>query len=177
MSAQGNVQFNEFSERNDISLPGRLMSQGFPHYTLIEQCRSHEVIANLSNQLVYNGELRNGPGTGRLLEKKLPVLLDCLFGPHNLASNPNWFFSEKRLDARARWQWIQVHGTREVNASTGSSIVVQHVGIFFNRILPGLLKYSVENKARVGTMKDNIMIICAYTNAVGATSGNLFRLG
>lgn len=164
-SAKEKIQFNAYSNRLDIALPCRLVREGFPCYRLREQRRMHTTIASFPNNKFYDGELRNGPGTSKVLDAVKPGLqcqLEMILGGQPYSNRRRQYFMGGAHENDVRLVWLEVNGRREM-APSRSMIVQAHVDVFFNWVFPklhGYFKQSTEN------MEDNVMIICAYSATV-----------
>jgi len=164
-SAKGKkVQFNAFNNRLDIPLPSRLAREGFPCVRLLEQRRMHNTLADFPNREVYEGKLRNGPGTGGTLdESELPGFGNVLLDIQAQDKSDPSHYKANATDDHARLAWIEVTGKRINHESTKSLCVKEHIDVFFKRIFPHLLAYFKQVNKNMGEYS---MIICAYGHAV-----------
>lgn len=168
-SSKGEVVFNAFRDRLDISLPVRLMREGFPCYRLVEQRRMHASLAAYPNHKIYDDMLRNGPGTSDDLESRKPglaeTLSEILLQSNSLADPEREQFRTqlKKSDNRLRLHWLEVHGSRKVHPVTNSSTVTEHVDTFFSKIYPKLRGHFDRIGEKMGK---SVMIICAYSYAL-----------
>lgn len=168
-SSKGAVVFNPFSARLNISLPVRLVGEGFPCYRLVEQRRMHSSLAAFPNHKIYNDLLRNGPGMNDNLEMRKPgfakVLSKILLQSRSLTPLEREQYETQLLssDTKLRLHWIEVAGTRKVHPVTCSSTVTEHVDVFFKTIYYELSDYFQRIKEKMGK---HVMIICAYSYAL-----------
>ncbi len=161
-SSRGRTQYNYYSDRLDIPLPNRLEMEGFPCHRLLEQRRMHEAISAFPNTIVYEGKLRDGPGMDVSLEAHMPGLREVLLDIVSSASIPAGGQSTPWLtDNDLRRHYIEVYG-RKVEYEK-SVAVLEHIDVFMVQIFPKLFKFF---RASGRSMKEEVMIICAYNYAV-----------
>ena len=136
----------------------------------------NEALADFPNRKIYGGTLRNGPGSIAKLDEKMPGIADTLKAilargwlPGGETSNAAVLAN---FDAHLRLHYLEVDGTRKKHEYTGSMIVPEHVELFFAAVFPLLQAFFLRNKAKVGSMHDNVMIICAYSYAVCPSSSH-----
>ncbi|KJY02467.1 hypothetical protein TI39_contig50g00005 [Zymoseptoria brevis] len=157
------TQYNAYFDRLDISLPCRLVAEGFPFVRLKEQRRMHKCLSDFPNRKVYNGELRDGPGMDKSLEAVRPgllaVLTDIIAGSAALSLPEREAYLAEASEEKARLHWIEVEGDREKNQSQ-SWKTENHVQVFFSEIYPKLLAYF---KGRQEKMSEFVMLICSYS--------------
>ena len=132
----------------------------------------HQSLAKFANENIYGKKLRNGPGIDEPLDEKLPGFKDVLLdiqahcGYENETDRKNYMHIATEKDARLHY--IQVYGKRVTGGPNDTSLVVRrHVDVFFDRIFPKLLAYFKE---RGKPMEKYVMVICAYSCAVGRSS-------
>lgn len=158
-------QFNPFRDRLDVALPCRLVREGFPHVRLEEQYSTHPELSKFPGRHFYDNKLRSNPRTDVELPKRVPGLRNALnkiiatYGIHDESARKEYLSADS--DQAARLHWIQVSGTRTYDAQ-GSSSVPQHVDVFFDKILPGLLEFT---KGRRGKLYDQVLVTTPYTFA------------
>ncbi|EMC93486.1 hypothetical protein BAUCODRAFT_243573 [Baudoinia panamericana UAMH 10762] len=158
-SSKKNDRYNAFSDRLDISLPCRLVRQGFPHFRLLEQRRMNAAIAAFPNRAFYDGLLRDGPKALRPLE---PVML----GLHAVLKG----ILQKKLcnniitNEHVRLAWIEIVARREYR--NDSAYVDKHTSEFFEKVYPDLLGYFKQPQQEGKTVEGHMMIICAYKEAL-----------
>lgn len=166
-SSKGDVVFNAFSARLNISLPARLVNENFQCHRLVEQRRMHESLASFPNEKIYGGLLRNGPGMDDVLESRKPglwkVLSAILLQSSSLKPQEYEQYQHQSADSQLRLHWIEVLGKREVHPVTNSSCVQKHVDVFFDLIYPMLREYFDQTGQK---MSESVMIICAYSYAL-----------
>lgn len=161
-SAKGKTQFNYFSDRLDIALPNRLEREGFPCHRLLEQRRMHEAISAFPNTIIYDGKLRDGPGMDVSLETHMPGLRQTLIDILGEARDPA---DSSIPDNDLRRHYIEVYG-RKVEYEK-SIAVHEHIDVFMEKIFPNLFKFF---RASGRSMKEDVMIVCAYNYAVSLRS-------
>lgn len=61
---------NLFFNRLEFSMMARLLVTGLSMHKFNLQHRMHPDIANICNQIIYDGEIRNDPGIGQSLRQK-----------------------------------------------------------------------------------------------------------
>jgi superfamily I DNA and/or RNA helicase len=168
--------FNYYRDRLDITLPSRLVQEGFPVHILSEQRRMHPVLARFPADHIYPGKLKSAPGRNISINEQMPglreVLVDIIAGTITDPTKQEKF-KEEVTDNDLRRHYIEVSGTREKNPVTHSSIVYAHVDVFFNKIFPKLRQYFREKKMNV---EKNVMIICAYGFAVSNVKNDIYRV-
>lgn len=120
----------------------------------------HEAISAFSNAIVYDGKLRNGPGMDVSLESHMPglraTLVDILGGARSGINA--W-----RTDNDLRRHYIEVYGRKVVYEK--SIAVHEHIDVFMEKIFPKLFEFF---RASGRSMKEEVMIICAYNYAVSS---------
>lgn len=131
----------------------------------------HWSIASFPNREIYDGEMRDGPGTDKPLHDIKPgldyVLADIIarYGAFD-SMEARASYRTEASDEKARLHYIEVKGDRKaLSPSNGSMLVREHVDAFFDKIFPKLRVYFAM---RGESVADNVMIICAYGAAVGA---------
>lgn len=129
----------------------------------------HACLAAFPNCKIYDGLLRNGPGTNDDLEMRKPglakVLSDIILQSSSLTLPERELYQTQlqASDSRLRLHWIEVSGKRKVHPVTNSSTVTEHVDVFFSKIYPLLRDHFDRTEEKMGK---NVMIICAYSYAL-----------
>lgn len=128
----------------------------------------HTSIAQFPNNTFYEGQLRNGPGTSGALDDSFPGLRACL--QDILSSSFSTVLKGRDIasgnESDLRLAWIQIVGKRERIPSLMSQVVKNHVTVFFDMVFPKLQDFFCGVPG--ATMRDNVMIICAYSAAIVA---------
>lgn len=103
--------------------------------------------------------MRNAPCTFATLDEKLPGLRACLLQFFRETSGS---MHAEFNDRDIRTHYIEIAGTR-IKSDSGSSVVREHIQVFFNTIFWYLHAYYGKD------MERNVMIIVAYREAVRTT--------
>lgn len=74
--------------------------------------------------------------------------------------NARAWFLESATDEHARLHYIEVLGQKEKDEQTSSSVVREHIKVFFEKIFFGLHEHFGS------ALVSNVMVICAYSHAV-----------
>ncbi|KAI7266628.1 hypothetical protein KC343_g4392 [Hortaea werneckii] len=153
------VQFAEFRRRGDISLPKRLVAEGFQSVVhLKEQNRMHPDIAEFVNKWFYKGSLCNAPATQQTLGQQYPGLAETLrrilMDLHCIPETGD--ASEMMLRVR----YLELHAERRLNQQTKSAVVLEIAELFMESIWPKLHELFGDKMAA------NVFVIAAYRETV-----------
>ncbi|KAI7090632.1 hypothetical protein KC356_g1315 [Hortaea werneckii] len=139
----GKPQFNPYSDRLSLSLPTRLVRQGFPYLALDTQMRMHQDLADFVNRSFYEGALANGSGTEVTLEEReaglqkvlTRIIADQITDPATAKK-----YLEDESEAKARQHWIELSEDDIGDVSSyGHSVCYEaFADVFFDSIFPGL---------------------------------------
>ncbi|KAI7478687.1 hypothetical protein KC357_g4295 [Hortaea werneckii] len=153
----GKPEFNPYSDRWDLSLPTRLVRQGFPYVALKTQMRMHKDLASFVSRSFYEGTLANGIGTDITLEEREPglqkvltrTIADQITDPATAKK-----YLEDESEAKARQHWIELSEDDIGDVSSyGHSVCYEaFADVFFDSIFPGLHEH-FGDKLEANVMK------------------------
>ncbi|KAI6818017.1 hypothetical protein KC340_g14108 [Hortaea werneckii] len=140
----GKPEFNPYSDRLSLSLPTRLVRQGFPYVALKAQMRMHKDLSSFVNRSFYGGALTDGSGTDVTLEECQPglqkvltrIIADQITNPAAAEK-----YLEDESEEKARQHWIELgeqHIGRPLMSDSGSRCYEAFADVFFESIFPGL---------------------------------------
>ncbi|RMY58384.1 hypothetical protein D0863_12283 [Hortaea werneckii] len=157
---EGKPEFNPYSDRLSLSLPTRLVRQGFPYVALKTQMRMHKDLASFVNRCFYQRALVDGNGTDVPLEECKPGLQKVLTRIiANQITDPAAAekYLEDNSEEKARQHWIKLSekdtGTVSINGR-GSRCYKAFADVFFDSIFPGLRGYFGDK------LEANVMMHC-----------------
>ncbi|KAI7278585.1 hypothetical protein KC345_g5885 [Hortaea werneckii] len=165
-TATGEPQFNPYSDRLSLSLPTRVVRQGFPYVALKTQMRMHKDLASFVNRSFYKRALVDGNGTDVALEECEPGLQIVLTRIiTNQITDPA--AAEKYLEddseEKARQHWIKLSeedtGRASIN-DRGSRCYEAFADVFFDSIFPGLHGHFGDK------LEANVLVLCGYKHAM-----------
>ncbi|KAI7314389.1 hypothetical protein KC315_g11377 [Hortaea werneckii] len=147
---------NEMHDRGSYALPMRLIDQGYESVFLDVQSRMHIVIADFISKKFYNGELKTADRMKTItLDEQYKGLRVAL--AKALGYDPDEKIVKGDGEKRLRMAFIEVKGTRHVDPSTQSKLVVEPAAYFLKYCYGPLLEL-FKNK-----MSDNVLVVCAYS--------------
>ncbi|KAI7466273.1 hypothetical protein KC351_g14569 [Hortaea werneckii] len=154
---KGKPKFNPYSDRWSLSLPTRLVRQGFPYVALRTQMRMHKDLASFVSRSFYEGTLANGIGTDITLEEREPglqkvltrIIADQITDPATAKK-----YLEDESEAKARQHWIELNEDDIGDVSSyGHSVCYEaFADVFFDSIFPGLHEH-FGDKLEANVMK------------------------
>ncbi|KAI7182729.1 hypothetical protein KC363_g8613 [Hortaea werneckii] len=149
------VQFAEFRRRGDISLPKRLIAEGFQSVVhLKEQNRMHPDVAEFVNKSVYKGVLRNAPATQQTLKQQYPGLAETL---RRILVDLQCISEAGDAPERTlRVHYLELEAERRLNQQTKSAVVLEIAELFMESIWPKL------HELFGSKMSANVFVIVAY---------------
>ncbi|KAI7476554.1 hypothetical protein KC351_g9390 [Hortaea werneckii] len=153
--AFGPVQFAEFRRRGDISLPKRLIAEGFQSVVhLKEQNRMHPDVAEFVNKSVYKGVLRNAPATQQTLKQQYSGLAETL---RRILVDLHCISEAGDAPERTlRVHYLELEAERRLNQQTKSAVVLEIAELFMESIWPKL------HELFGSKMSANVFVIVAY---------------
>ncbi|RMX95154.1 hypothetical protein D0867_13599 [Hortaea werneckii] len=149
------VQFAEFRRRGDISLPKRLVAEGFQSVVhLKEQNRMHPDLAEFVNKYFYKESLCNAPATQQTLEQQYPglakTLRRILMDLHCIPE------AGDAPETMLRLHYLELEAERRLNQQTKSAVVLEVAELFMESIWPKLHELFGDK------MSTNVFVIVAY---------------
>ncbi|KAI6869388.1 hypothetical protein KC323_g2749 [Hortaea werneckii] len=157
---EGQPEFNPYSDRLSLSLPTRLVRQGFPYVALKTQMRMHKDLASFVNRCFYQRALVDGNGTDVPLKECKPGLQKVLTRIiANQITDPAAAekYLEDNSEEKARQHWIKLSekdtGTVSINGR-GSRCYKAFADVFFDSIFPSLRGYFGDK------LEANVMMHC-----------------
>ncbi|KAK4548249.1 hypothetical protein LTR36_010119 [Oleoguttula mirabilis] len=168
------LQFNMFSERLAIPLPSRLVREGFQHVSLREQQRMHPVLSDFPSDEFYDALLRNAPRVHGSLDIVRPGMIDAALDPilrKVLSESEKARYTDGRLSEELyRLHYFEIVGERVQHPESCSSVVKEHVEVFFREMFPHLQSYFGDRT------EEDLMIICGHGYAASHLNPCLFRV-
>ncbi|RMY04793.1 hypothetical protein D0868_06756 [Hortaea werneckii] len=142
-TATGEPQFNPYSDRLSLSLPTRLVRQGFRYVALKTHMRMHQDLVDFVNRSFYKDALANGSGTDVHLEECEPglqrvltrIIADQITDP---ATAEKYLEDESEAKARQHWVELSEEDIGDVSSYGRSVCYKAFADVFFDSIFPGL---------------------------------------
>ncbi|GAB1735355.1 hypothetical protein NU219Hw_g2991t1 [Hortaea werneckii] len=149
------VQFAEFRRRGDISLPKRLVAEGFQSVVhLKEQNRMHPDLTEFVKKYFYKESLCNAPATQQTLEQQYPglakTLRRILMDLHCIPE------AGDAPEMMLRMHYLELEAERRLNQRTKSAVVLEVAELFMESIWPKLHELFGDK------MSANVFVIVAY---------------